>query len=255
MARLLAVNGLSVGDEATDLIEPNSGNVRGHYELRDAVVLNARLLNELGSLWDLPPALREVELRCDGLRATANPFVDEMLTRLGQEGVPLIKDPRISLLLPVWLQCAPAATVVICLRNPVAVARSLQRRDGSSMAFGLALWELYAAAIIRWAPLDALILDVDSVRDNPSSRATFVKELWQRVGRDPGTFVDAFEPELLQPVEARWRELSAPQQLDLYDHLLSPQPFRDRSTVDTETAATIVQSDRGHIDPVVRQGW
>ncbi len=54
------------------------------------------------------------------------------------------KDPRTTLLLPFWRQVIgrPIACV-FCVRHPLEVARSLERRDGLELPVGLALWERY----------------------------------------------------------------------------------------------------------------
>ena len=72
------------------------------------------------------------------------------------------KDPRICLLLPYWravLQ-APMAAVLVW-RAPLAVARSLRRRDGTPLPYGVALWERYnRSAIANLAGTDVYVLDV-----------------------------------------------------------------------------------------------
>ena len=59
----------------------------------------------------------------------------------------VVKDPRFSLLLPFWLACAQRAgmrpVVVIAVRSPAEVARSLSARDGLAPEHSIACWMRY----------------------------------------------------------------------------------------------------------------
>ncbi|UCD38408.1 MAG: tetratricopeptide repeat protein, partial [Fidelibacterota bacterium] len=58
------------------------------------------------------------------------------------------KDPRASLTLPFWKSLLPELKVVICLRNPVEVYRSLARHTGGTEAFSYNLWLNYYQRIL-----------------------------------------------------------------------------------------------------------
>ena len=58
------------------------------------------------------------------------------------------KDPRTSLTLPFWRPLLGDVDYVICHRQPLDVAASLERRDGLALEQSLALWERYMAASI-----------------------------------------------------------------------------------------------------------
>jgi hypothetical protein len=62
-----------------------------------------------------------------------------------------VKDPRLCLTLPFWLRQLSNAGVLFSLRHPMAVARSLQARDGFPIQIGLALWEVQLSAALRSA--------------------------------------------------------------------------------------------------------
>ena len=53
------------------------------------------------------------------------------------------KDPRTCLTLPFWQQLLPNMRYIICLRNPVDVARSLEQRDSLSAEESSNLWLAY----------------------------------------------------------------------------------------------------------------
>ena len=74
------------------------------------------------------------------------------------------------LLLPYWLKVfrGPMAAVLIW-RDPLAVARSLRRRNGWPLPYGVALWERYnRSAIANLAQKDVYVLDYDTLVEDPA---------------------------------------------------------------------------------------
>ena len=98
-------------------------------------------------LWDdvraLPEPWRD-GFGADEIRARLIATLDTLAQRGSCCGV---KDPRISRLLPLWLplleRLGTTPVFLIALREPVEVARSLERREGLSMARSLLLWLRY----------------------------------------------------------------------------------------------------------------
>ena len=75
------------------------------------------------------------------------------------------------LLLPYWRTVlrSPMAAVLVW-RDPVAVARSLQRRNGTSLPYGVALWERYnRSALANLVGIDTYVLDYDALVEDPAS--------------------------------------------------------------------------------------
>ncbi len=67
------------------------------------------------------------------------------------DGLPIVvKDPRIGSMLPLW---GPIVVEylhpVLVVRNPIEVSRSLSRRDGTPMPYGLAIWELHMTSLLQ----------------------------------------------------------------------------------------------------------
>lgn len=58
-----------------------------------------------------------------------------------------VKDPRVCLFLPLWLEACQDlnidVSILVPFRSPAAVARSLNKRDGLSVEFSEALWVKY----------------------------------------------------------------------------------------------------------------
>jgi hypothetical protein len=137
--------GLHVGSQA-DLMPATASNPDGHWENVHLVDLADALLGALGGGWDCPPAGvdRSMVAGLGALRHRAIRLKEEVGTRQPWGW----KDPRASLLLPFWFDVFPDLRVVVCLRNPLDVARSLHQRGHSSYALGLALWQTYNEQIL-----------------------------------------------------------------------------------------------------------
>jgi hypothetical protein len=141
VAQLLYRCGLYLGKE-NELRAARSDNPDGYWEHRRLARINERILETLGGGWDLPPTME------DGWHE------DERLSTLKMKAKQVLrdfeghepwgwKDPRNSLTLPFWTNLLPETKVVVCLRNPLEVARSLYERGYSSHAFSLNLWMTY----------------------------------------------------------------------------------------------------------------
>ncbi len=141
IARMLNLCGASLGH---DLIPPKQDNERGFWENSAILALHERFLAQSGFQWH-----RVVTPTKDWLDApAARRFMSDLAPILDEEfggsELFLVKDPRLSLLAPLWLAALPKAAIrpvfVIAIRHPDEVAASLQRRDGFSPAQSRLLW-------------------------------------------------------------------------------------------------------------------
>jgi hypothetical protein len=69
-----------------------------------------------------------------------------LIDEFGQ-GRPLIKDPRMCRLMPLWLpligEYFPQARFILPVRHPVEVAHSIRKRDRLKLDVGLKLWAVH----------------------------------------------------------------------------------------------------------------
>jgi hypothetical protein len=158
VANLLSVCGLYLGEEQ-DLMPATVDNPKGYWEHRRLLILNNEILAELGGDWESPPTVIEgwaEEVRMNYLRTKAEVLLEEFI---GHEPWGW-KDPRTSLTLPFWMSLnglrvpfwlgvAPKLKIVLCLRNPREVSRSLSTRKHSPTSAGLDLWLLYNQRILN----------------------------------------------------------------------------------------------------------
>ena len=155
LTRLLHKCGLHLGPEE-DLMAPAADNPDGFWENLRFVRLNDEILNALGGGWDLPPR-------------DADKFQQEQLAPIRMKAQLMIesfdskepwgwKDPRNCLTMPFWQSLLPGLRTVVIVRNPLEVAYSMHKRNGTSYAFGLRLWEIYNRQLIQHTPPDARIV-------------------------------------------------------------------------------------------------
>jgi hypothetical protein len=125
------------------LMAAGPSNEKGHWESERLVVLHDELLAEAGSRWDdlspFPTTLgpeRIAHYKAEIIRILAEEYGDMPLV--------VVKDPRMCRLMPLWRgvlnQIGAQARFVIPFRNPLEVARSLEKRNGLPLPHGCLLW-------------------------------------------------------------------------------------------------------------------
>ncbi len=138
MGRLFFLAGADMGNPET-FRPPNRWNPFGYFEQSDVNALNKKLLHgpygKLVYLW-LPSTntlIRRSRQNVDQVQAVAQKYQDRV-----------IKGPRFCLTLPAWLAVgAEVERLIICLREPIQVAQSIQRRNHVLICYGLHLWYLH----------------------------------------------------------------------------------------------------------------
>lgn len=148
-----------------------------HWESRSLGHYNDKLLAVLGGSWEAPPDLSPKWEEGSTMSGVPDP-APLLSAAYPEPGARVWKDPRLSLLLPFWRRVLPPplATVLVW-RSPLAVARSLQRRDGMHLADGIALWERYnRSAITNLVGLDTFVCSYESVLRDPTEAMSTVAE-------------------------------------------------------------------------------
>ena len=152
-ALALARMGWSLG---ADLLETQADiNRDGFAENRRLVALNEKLLDHFGTAWfelfDGPADWEKTAEAGDFLKEAKIIFTEQFQ---GEQQI-LLKDPRLCLTLPFWMQALKeagfAVRVILQWRHPQAVAQSLKSRDSLPIPAGLLLWLHYTLAAERWS--------------------------------------------------------------------------------------------------------
>jgi GT2 family glycosyltransferase/predicted nucleic acid-binding Zn-ribbon protein len=142
-------------------------NPDGFWEDAEFVKLNDDILGLMFGAWDAPPVFAddwETQPEFASLYRRATQLITQRV------GNPIWgwKDPRCSLTLPFWLNLIPDLQAIICLRHPLEVAQSLERRNFLSIPFGLRLWYAYQARLLAATqPGNRLITHYDSYFADP----------------------------------------------------------------------------------------
>jgi len=171
------------GDPAEVFFPPNRWNERGYWEAREVVALNDEILARLGEEWFVPPPPgAEAMLR---QLAAASDYADQAAALMRQRPVNgvdvwFLKDPRFSFVAPFWRPFWPDALYLIVLRHPIAVARSLLRRDHMPLSAGLLLWASTMRLALEHTRTERrVIVDADQLLGDPAGACA---RLWGRLG-------------------------------------------------------------------------
>jgi hypothetical protein len=154
-------------------------NPKGYFEPAELVRLHDHVLALNGGAWHRPPPRAEVH---PVLRARLRAFA-ELLSARRPCG---LKDPRL-LVIDEWAEIpdAPVRSVGT-FRHPLAVAASLEARNGLPVETGLALWLDYNQRLIerhRRAPFPLIAYDLSQPDRYRRAIAEIAGELGLRVPR------------------------------------------------------------------------
>ncbi|MCU0269975.1 MAG: hypothetical protein MUF83_15200 [Acidimicrobiales bacterium] len=177
--RAVQLLGVSLGDPER-LMPPGRDNPRGYFENARVKELDDEILAHLDGSWDAPPVLApgwELDAGLDELRARAAAELAETFAAT-PPGEPIgWKDPRLSLLLPLWRTVSPISTTIVVVRDPAEVAASLHTRNGMPPAQAALLWLRYLLAATTNDPGHLLVRHRDFFEDLPTTLARIATHL------------------------------------------------------------------------------
>jgi hypothetical protein len=163
IARLISMLGFDLGSH---LMAAREDNPLGFWENAAVIEFNENLMSSVGLRWD------SLDLSFDSAvqAGLKQDYQDEIKRILNDEFAQpniAIKDPRMCRLLPVWTKALESSGYeiqpVVVSRDPAAVARSLEKRDGMPHIRGLLLWLLHMADLHHAVSNNLLSIDYDTV--------------------------------------------------------------------------------------------
>ncbi|MDP1617881.1 sulfotransferase family protein [Phenylobacterium sp.] len=147
ITQVLALAGASLPE---NVMPGDEYNAKGYFEPWRIAIFNDQRLRAAGSAWDDPFAFpyRPLEVREEKRWITrATDLFDEEFAGARH---PLMKDPRVSVLCPLWRTVLDdlgiSARAVIPVRHPLEVAGSLTKRNGFPVEKSLLVWVAYMLA-------------------------------------------------------------------------------------------------------------
>jgi hypothetical protein len=180
LSRVLNLMGLDLGSDLMPAAPDN--NETGFWEHRVLQWINQRTFESLGREWDsvlpLPDGWMD-QPQIEGFRSELKEVIQR---EFGKSALWGLKDPRVCFMLPFWgpllreMNCE--ARCVLIFRNPIEVARSLEKRDRLPTSQSYLMW------------LRSLAEAEHGSRGLPRTMAMYEslladwKGLVQRIGRD-----------------------------------------------------------------------
>jgi len=147
VTQVLALAGASLPE---NLMTGDEHNAKGYFEPWKIAILNDGRLRAAGAAWDDVFAFPHRPLAPKAERSWLNRAEALVEEEYGDAAFPLLKDPRITVLMPFWrtvlAELEIGARCVIPVRHPLAVAGSLARRNGFAPEKSVLLWSAYMLA-------------------------------------------------------------------------------------------------------------
>jgi len=199
MAGALAGLGVRVGPD-DEFLDPTPDNPAGYYENRTVVECNDAILqnwfpqtlrDDLGEYFidretldqfgwlfgalsvpngPLPAGSSSKVAADDPTIARISAIVAQIEDRSGEGAPVIVKDPRLSLLLPFWITRLTHPIVIVMLRQPNEVAKSLARRDGLPCSLGYGLWLAYNQSVFAGSEgVPRLVVDYGELLGSPET--------------------------------------------------------------------------------------
>jgi hypothetical protein len=234
-----------LGVDMTDKIpgpgatSPEPNNPRGHWERWEIVEFHDRILRFFNRGYFTPfhdfplPVAWWADPRVAEARCQMTSFLASRMCRACFG----FKDPRTARLMPVWHQILKelnlAPRIVVCLRNPAQVARSLHARDGLHLDTGEYRSFTYMVDCFRDTNRFAICtVEYERWFDNPSVNLTKLRNFldldWPHSDSDLDLAISDIVDHRLRHDESNHREASQP---------LVRSPYKLAKRADHDTAA------------------
>ncbi len=163
VARMINLLGVYLGEEI-DIASPTSKNIKefqkrhpdnptGFWEHRAIIDFHDRLLDRLESRWDATVPLSESWHLSEEVMPFRAELVDLVSKHFSGHKLWAWKDPRSNILLKLWKdvlgEFGIELSCVFAVRNPLDVARSLNKRDGFPLDKGYGIWINYLMTALQ----------------------------------------------------------------------------------------------------------
>lgn len=168
--------GYSIGK---NILPPSTDNKKGFFENKKLVFYNESLLHKLDLSWDsifgIPKNYEDI-LNLETIKKELNNI---LLNEFADDKNIVIKDPRINILLPIYLSClSPTNTIsyVNIVREPIAVIKSLEVRNNFAANKSALIWLIHNLSIFSTIPTDSnnIIISFEQLVTEPNDTLTSI---------------------------------------------------------------------------------
>lgn len=185
VAGVLRLLGIHIGS-ADELLSPHElDNPTGYWERTELVIEHDRFLASVGHSWDHVAGYDVRRLNSD-LCALFQDRLREIIRKIRpQDGPWLVKDPRLSLLLPQWLPLLDNPACVVVVRDPREIIGSMRNthRGVLPSPFLLALWEKYVRTLLdNLSGRRAIFVAYEDLMDDPPAQCERVLRELRELG-------------------------------------------------------------------------
>lgn len=169
LASCLKLLGFNPGDL---VMKGSKAEQSEYFENKDITLVHDILLRDLGCTWDMIGSFPTGWEESQEARKASNTLSDILNSQFLNRDVPfVIRDPRISRLMPLWDRVLAdmnvRSSLILVMRHPMEVAKALQKRQSFDLLKSHLLWLLYnreAFAACRnreyiWVTFDQLLAD------------------------------------------------------------------------------------------------
>lgn len=169
ITRALNYLGIYIGEEE-DMWPPGEDNPAGFWEYKDIVDLSESILRSMNYSWDAGVPLPDHWIENPDLKQF-EPELDKIINGFSSKAYWGWKDPRTCLLFPLWNKVLERRDieikVVLPIRNPIDIARSLKKRDGIPLDAALGVWYNYTlSALVGSKEKQRIIVQYDQLIEN-----------------------------------------------------------------------------------------
>jgi hypothetical protein len=192
-------------DIGKSIMPPADENPKGFFENTRIVDLNDKILEELFNFWSDTLFIPDGWWKSDLFEEHKRILIDILRGEFSGEKPVLLKDPRLCIVLPLYLdvfrQEGIEPVFLICVRNPLDIANSLKKRNNMPLEKSTLLWmdyqlkaELYSRDFPRLFISYSLFLqDPQKITEMVITLSGFDLRLDDRARKEIASFVD---PEL-----------------------------------------------------------
>ena len=181
VARLINMMGAYFAPEGKQL-PSQADNPKGFWEREDVMQLNDEILQSAGGTWEQVAQLDFAKIE-KKQKDSLHKKIQSIVLGLDAHRPWFLKDPRMCLVLPEWMPSLEIPVSLFVYRNPIQVAKSMEKRNNIPLFVGIALWEFYIVSALKAAKgTDLIFTHYEDVMRDPVSEVTKIYGKLQEIG-------------------------------------------------------------------------